>query len=249
MTVRTMTTRARIRATAAAALLTLAAGCGAQQSGDAPAAAEATAERPPRRRTADRAVHRGARPRWHPRHPTSRWLSRSTSTSAASRWPGAGTPPPGRGTHWVGLRDDRTWWWGYDAEPQRIDGEIGQPPAISPDGGYVAYVRTEPDHRWTLVGADTEEGGEGLGAVELPRGAMSPPPRAIAVTAAGLVVAGGPDFQWLWRPLVDGATVDLAETAPGQVVLGATDAGLVVNEGAYGRTDATQGAPVPRCRR
>ena len=53
-------------------------------------------------------------------------------------------------------------------------------------------VRTEPDHRWTLVGADTEEGGEGLGAVNLPPGAMSPPPRAIAVTAAGLVVAGGP---------------------------------------------------------
>jgi hypothetical protein len=72
---------------------------------------------------------------------------------------------------------------------------------------------------------------------------MDPPPRAVAVTDDGLVVAAGPDFQWLWRPLVDGGTVDLAGTAPGQVVVGATDAGLLVNEGAYGQTDGTQGDP------
>jgi hypothetical protein len=243
MTVRTMTTRARIRATAAAALLTMTAGCGAQQSGDAPAAADATAE-PTAQPTAEPTEPStgepdpGGSPDTH--LPVAVALDLHVGgEQVAGRW----YTVAGRGTHWIGLRDDRTWWWGYDAEPQRIDGEIDQPPAISADGGHVAHVRTEPDHRWTLVGADTEEGGEGLGAVDLPPGAMSPPPRAIAVTAAGLVVAGGPDFQWLWRPLVDGATVDLAETAPGQVVLGATDAGLVVNEGTYGRTDATQGAP------
>ena len=159
------------------------------------------------------------------------------------RVPGRWYAARGLGTHWVAQRDDGSWWWGYDAEPQRIDGRIEQSAVISPRGGYVAQVLTAPDHAWTLVGADTEEGGEGFGAVDLPRGSMSPPPRAVAVTDDALVVAGGPRFQWLWRPLEDGATVDLAETAPGQVVVGSTDAGLVINEGRYDRTDATTGAP------
>lgn len=150
----------------------------------------------------------------------------------------------GRGSHWVALRGDRTWWWGFDAVPQRIDGRIDQSVVISPGGGFVAHVLTGADGRWRLTGADTAWGGEGLGAVDLPRGPRSgPPPRAIAVSDDGLVVAGGPGFQWLWRPLVDGATVDLAETAPGQVVIGDTDAGLVVNAGRYDRTDGQMGEP------
>ena len=28
----------------------------------------------------------------------------------------------GRGTHWIALREDRTWWCGYDGLPQPIDG-------------------------------------------------------------------------------------------------------------------------------
>jgi hypothetical protein len=162
---------------------------------------------------------------------------------AGQQVPGRWYAAAGRGTHWVALRDDRTWWWGYDEEPQRIEGQVDQSVVISTSGGYTAHVRTGPGGGWTLVGADTEWAGEGFGAVDLPRTPMDPPPRAVAVTDDGLVVAGGPDFQWLWRPLVDGATVDLAETAPGQVVLGSTDAGLVVNEGAYDRTDVTQGTP------
>ena len=65
----------------------------------------------------------------------------------------------------------------------------------------------------------------------------------MTVTDDGLVVARGKRFQWLWRPLVDGSTVDLSATAPGQVVLGSTDAGLIVNEGTYDLTDANLGAP------
>jgi hypothetical protein len=159
------------------------------------------------------------------------------------RVPGRWYEAEGRGTHWVALRSDRTWWWGYDSQPHRIEGEVDQPPAMSPGGGYVAHVVTGPDDTWTLVGADTERGGEGFGSTDLPPGEVSPPPRAVAVTDAGLVVAGGSRFQWLWRPLVDGSTIDLAETAPGQVVLDSTDAGLIVNEGTYGRTDASLGAP------
>jgi hypothetical protein len=157
--------------------------------------------------------------------------------------PGRWYTADGRGTHWVALREDRTWWWGFDEEPQRIDGQVDQSVVISPGGGYTAHVLTEQDGSWLLVGADTEWAGEGFGGVDLPRGSSNPPPRAVAVTDDGLVVAGGPRFQWLWRPLVDNATVDLAETAPGQVVVGSTDAGLVVNEGRYDRTDGQQGAP------
>ncbi|MBD3925259.1 hypothetical protein IEZ26_11540 [Nocardioides cavernae] len=233
-----MTTRARIRATAAAALLTLTAGCGAQQSGDAPAGAEPADRQTEGPAEQDTGHDGGGLPRLD--------VPVTVGTDllvGGEQVPGRWYAADGRGTHWIALRDDRTWWWGYDDEPQRIEGQVDQSVVISPGGGYSAQVLTESGNRWRLVGADTEEGGEGLGAVDLPQGAISPPPRALAATDDGLVVAGGPDFQWLWRPLVDDTTVDLAETAPGQVVLGSTDAGLLVNEGRYDRTDGTQGTP------
>jgi hypothetical protein len=148
----------------------------------------------------------------------------------------------GRGTRWIGIRLDRTSWWGDDAQPRRMEGEVDQGPAISASGRYLAYVVGE-GREWTLVGVDTYQGGDGTWTVELPHQRMSPSPRAVAVTDDGLVVVGGPRFQWVWRPLVDGATVDLARTAPGQAVVGGTGAGLVVNEGRYDRTDGAQGAP------
>lgn len=147
----------------------------------------------------------------------------------------------GRGTRWIGVQRDRTWWWGNDTEPRRMEGEVDQGPAISASGRYLAYVVGEGPE-WTLVGIDTEDGAA-LGTLELPHQRMSPAPRAVAVTDDGLVVVGGPRFQWLWRPLVDGTTVDLARTAPGQAVVGSTEAGLVANEGRYDRTDGAQGAP------
>ena len=147
----------------------------------------------------------------------------------------------GRGTRWIALRDDRTWWWGYDATAQRLEGEMDQPPVMSTSGGYVA--RVVKDHGGQmLIGADTEEGGEGFGGLELPGAGNGAPPRAVAVTDEGLVVARGARFQWLWRPLVDGRTIDLATTAPGQVVLGDTDAGLVVTSGEYDEADGAEQA-------
>ncbi|MCY4725435.1 hypothetical protein NYO98_04020 [Nocardioides sp. STR2] len=216
--------RALIGAATTAALITAGAGCGAQQGADGPAAAEPAGQEAGPPVTLPVAVGGDLYVGGH---------------HVPGRWYAAG----GRGTHWIALREDRTWWWGFDEEPQRIDGQVDQSVVISPSGGYTAHVLTEPDGGWTLVGADTEWAGEGLGGVDLPRGGSSPPPRAVAVTDDGLVVAGGPHFQWLWRPLVDNATVDLAETAPGQVVVGSTDAGLVVNEGRYDRTDGQQGSP------
>jgi hypothetical protein len=147
--------------------------------------------------------------------------------------PGRWYSAQGRGTHWIGLRADGSWWWGYDARPQQLERAMDQPPVISANGGYLARVLSEAGGAM-LVGADTEEGGEGFGGVDLPGVAKDPAPRAVAVTDDGLVVARGADFQWLWRPLVDGETVDLAQTAPGQVVIGNIDAGLRPAGAAHG---------------
>lgn len=231
---RITTTRARFAAGTAAVLLATTAGCGAQEAADTSAAAEPSGELGQESGPTDPG---GAPDLALPVAVDGELLVGGVQV------PGEWHTADGRGTHWVALRDDRTWWWGYDEEPQRIDGQIDQSVVVSPNGGYTAHVLTEPDGRWMLVGADTEWAGEGFGGVDLPRGAMSPPPRAVAVTDDGLVVARGPRFQWLWRPLVDGGTVDLSVTAPGQVVLDGTDAGLIVNEGRYDRTDAQLGAP------
>lgn len=169
--------------------------------------------------------------------------------------PGRWSSVEGSGTHWVAQRaadsgpnfvgpdGAGSWWWGYDARPQQLEGTMYQAPVISPRAGYLARVLSEGGGAM-LVGADTEEGGEGFGGVDLPGAALDPAVRAVAVTDAGLVVVAGTNFQRLWRPLIDdGETIDLAQTEPGQVVIGNTGAGLLVNEGDYNSTDGTQGAP------
>ncbi len=150
----------------------------------------------------------------------------------------AGKEVPGNNWAWVTGTDtgwvaggfdggESTYSWGYDAEPQRIEGLMHQPPAVSPSGGYWAAI-LDQGNEGLLTGADTARGGEGLGGTPievLNRGVYS---SVAAVTDEGLVITGGAGDQILWRPLVDGETVALAETAPDQVVLGDTEAGLIV---------------------
>ncbi|MCW2813947.1 MAG: hypothetical protein JWN84_1402 [Nocardioides sp.] len=155
--------------------------------------------------------------------------------------PGRWTDVRGSGTHWMGQRADDSWWWGYDARPQRLEGTMYQPPVISPDAGYVGRVISDGGGAM-LVGSDTEEGGEGFGGVDLPGAGLDPAVRAVAVTDDGLVVVAGTLFQRLWRPFVDEQTIDLAQTEPGQVVIGNTAAGLIVNAG-DNAVDGTQGEP------
>jgi hypothetical protein len=140
----------------------------------------------------------------------------------------------GTDTGWVAARfegGDTTYWWGDSAEPQRIDGFMNQPPTVSPGGGYWAGV-LDQGNDGQLTGADTASGGEGFGGIPidvLVRGVYT---SVAAVTDEGLVITGGEGPQTLWRPLVDGQTVDLAQTAPDQVVLGDTEAGLLVVDAA-----------------
>ena len=159
------------------------------------------------------------------------------------RVPGAWFDVDGTDTGWVGVRTDGSYAWGYDAEPHAIEGVLNQPPVVSPGGGYVASV-TDEDGQGMLNGFDTDPAGEGFGlGVEVPVIMQGVYSRAVAVSDDGVVIAGGADFQEVWRPLDGGSVTQLADTAPGQVVIGSTDAGLVVNEGGYDSTDGTQGSP------
>lgn len=148
----------------------------------------------------------------------------------------------GTETGWIGGRYDGSWWLGHETQSQRIEGTMPQGPAISPSGEYEAEILVDGGTA-TLTGAETQPGGEGLGGVEVKAVSRGIATRVVAVTDDGLVVVRGGDFSLLWRPLVDGGTVDLGTTAPGQMVVGNTGAGLVVVPGDDTTTEAYDGEP------
>jgi hypothetical protein len=136
---------------------------------------------------------------------------------------------------WLAHRAGDTWWWGTSPEPRRIEEDLIGSTAISPNGKYVAEVLGWTDEG-DLTGFDTAPGGEGMGATPIDLGdpAAGDPVHVRAVTDDGRVIAQGRAANVLWLPFVDGDTVDLSETAPGQLVLGNTAAGLVVTDGPEG---------------
>ncbi len=152
-----------------------------------------------------------------------------------------------RGGVWLGQQVDGSWWTGGPGvDPGRIDAQIDQPPAISPDGRYVAFVDTSGGAAH-LTGFDTQPAGEGFGQapVELPSTEDGVALRVRAVTNDGDVIVQGTRTSLMWRALHQDqqAVVDLSRSAPGQVVLQGTPAGLVVVDGAEGAVDATDTAP------
>jgi hypothetical protein len=147
---------------------------------------------------------------------------------------------------WLAAQSDGSWWWGgpgVDAE--RIEAQIDQPPVMSPNGLYVAFVDLS-DGGAHLNGFDTRPGGEGFGSptVDVPTSEDGIPLRVRAVTDDGDVIVQGTRTSLLWHSQQDPRTVvDLSETAPDQVVLQGTSAGLVVVDGSDGATDATDTEP------
>ncbi len=157
-----------------------------------------------------------------------------------------GTQVPGtwwsvesRNGQWLALQQDGSWWSGgpgRDTGP--IAAEIDQPPVLSPDGGFVAFVDLSTG-RPLVTGFDTRPAGEGLGSApfELPRTEGGVVPRVRAVTDEGYVVVQGRRTSLMWRAWAPDqaseppAVVDLAATAPEQQVLQDTAAGLVVVDG------------------
>jgi hypothetical protein len=145
---------------------------------------------------------------------------------------------------WLALRTDNTWWWGRGAEPNEIAGAHDVPPVISPNGEYIAEVRTE-NGEGVLTGFDTTAGGGPLGSVPIDLGDRQDGSAVSirAVTNDGKVIAQGTNTSLLWLPLAGDVTVDLSETAPGQQILGSAADGLVVTDGAGGVIDGAGGEP------
>jgi hypothetical protein len=148
---------------------------------------------------------------------------------------------------WLALQSDGSWWWGGPGvDPGRIDAQMDQPPVISPNGRYVAFIDLSSG-RARLTGFDTQPAGEGFGEapIDLPSSEDGIPLRVRAVTDDGDVIVQGTRTSKMWRAQYQDqrTVVDLTETAPDQVVLQGTSAGLVVVDGADGAVDATDTEP------
>jgi hypothetical protein len=149
-----------------------------------------------------------------------------------------------RGGVWLAQQTDGSWWWGGPGidEAMSIEAQLEQPPVLSPNGRYAAFIDVS-DGTARLTGFDTQPAGEGFGLapVDLPSSEDGIPIRVRAVTDDGDVIVQGTRTSRMWRAQFEDqqTVVDLAETAPGQVVLQGTSAGLVVVDGADGATDAS----------
>ncbi|WP_243058162.1 hypothetical protein [Nocardioides sp. SR21] len=133
------------------------------------------------------------------------------------------------GPTWLAMNaDDQTWYWGRGPELNEVtDMWVDLAPVLSPDGRFVAVVR---DYGLASLD-DTSDGGE-VGSLPVQLG--EPELRIRAVTDDGWVIVQGARTATLWQPLADGRTVDLAVTAPGQIVRASTAAGLWVSNAEEG---------------
>ncbi|GEP34257.1 hypothetical protein NSZ01_20250 [Nocardioides szechwanensis] len=150
---------------------------------------------------------------------------------------------------WLATQFDGSWWWGGPGieGAVRIEAQIDQGPAISPNGLYIALVDLSSGEA-RLTGFDTQPAGEGFGEApipDLPAREDGVALRVAAVTDEGDVIVQGTRTRLMWRAQFEDqrTVIDLTESAPDQVVLGATPAGLVVVDGGDGATDATSTAP------
>ena len=129
------------------------------------------------------------------------------------------------GDAWIGVRGmPPTWWWGRGTEVHELpDGEDVNP-KISPDGSYVAVVRSENGEGILTVvdtesGQNVEETPTSIGPVQPGQGAY-----VAAVTDDGTVVIRRGNEYLTWSGEV------VTGTTSGQMVYGATPAGLVAGD-------------------
>lgn len=149
------------------------------------------------------------------------------------------------GGHWWGQRQDGSWWTGGPGvDTHEIDARVDQPPALSPDGRFIALIDLSGGPA-VLTGYETAPAGEGLGSApidDLPRREEGVALRVSAVTSDGDVIVQGKQTSLMWRAgYADQQTVvDLSESAPQQQVLAATSAGLIVVDGTNADAQSTE---------
>jgi hypothetical protein len=117
-----------------------------------------------------------------------------------------------------------TWWWGRGPEPRELPGGEDVTPQISPNGRYVAVVRTEDgDGLLTVIdtwsGRNVDDTPTNFGPVQRETGAY-----VVAVTNDGTVAIrrGSGYLTWSRDVVID--------TLSGQMVFEATSAGLVAGD-------------------
>jgi hypothetical protein len=122
-----------------------------------------------------------------------------------------------------------TWWWGRGPEPRELPDGEDVSPKISPNGRYVAVVRTEQGEGiLTVVDTRTGRNLQGtptnVGPVKWDEGAY-----VVAVTDDAVVVVrrGGSYLTW--------SEEAVSENLSGQMVFDATSAGLVAGDVDGGR--------------
>ncbi len=160
--------------------------------------------------------------------------------------PGAWWSVESRGDVWLAVQSDGSWWWGGPGvDTSKIDAQIDQPPVISPNGRYIAFLDLSGG-KVVLTGFTTEPAGEGFGQapVDLPRAEGGVALAVRAVTDDGDVIVQGARTAVMWRAVQDqGTVVDLSQTAPDRVFLQGTSAGLVVVDGKPGYVDGANATP------
>ena len=139
------------------------------------------------------------------------------------------------GGAWLGFKQDGSWWWGRGTDAHELPTGQDAVPEISPNGRYVAVVDMENgDAVLTLVDTTTGKPAAGtpvdIGATR--RGSAA---QVVAALDDGRVVIRADQVFLLRTPSSGDVTIDLSTTAPGQVVEGATPAGLVVTDGDSGQ--------------
>lgn len=157
-----------------------------------------------------------------------------------SRVPGSWQYVAHAGSAWVAQRTDNSWWYGVGTRaPSAISGQdVVGAPVLSPDGAFAAFL-VNGQNGTTLTGFETRVGGEGIGGVPVPRtDGAGAPVNVKAVTDDGdVIVQSDGGISRMWEPY-SGHTgthvVDLSRTAPDQVVVSATTAGVVLTDGADG---------------
>ena len=160
--------------------------------------------------------------------------------------PGTWWSVESRGGVWLGLQSNGSWWWGGPGvDLLKIEAQIDQPPVISPNGRYIAFLDLSGG-KVMLTGFTTESAGEGFGPapIDVPRTEGGVALAVRAVTDDGDVIVQGARTSVMWRAVQDQTTVvDLSQTAPDRVFLQGTAAGLVVVDGKSGYVDGTSTTP------